>query len=176
MSPAIKPVTPPLKSISASMDASNKMPIQDLGTSAASRSRTSSASSMDGNSASGSYQSNGAQALGGANNVNNSSGSANQSLAELAKAREERRRQLKEQEANYIAFSGAGRRVDEKPPKAPSSSTSTIPPSSSPNPSPPISFAAGTTTEGLAVKNTSSKWKEKKSKAAAFYGSGHTLS
>jgi len=91
-------------------------------------------------------------ATGGEGNKLGSSSGSN-AMAELAKAREERRKQLEAQKAAYVPFSGQGRRVDDKPVKA--NETEAV-----------FSTQPTVTTNG--------KWKSR-TKGTAFLGEGNKL-
>jgi len=90
-----------------------------------------------------------------------SSLTAANSMAELAKAREERRKQLEAEKATYTAFSGSGRRVDGKIKQQPPRTLS--------EPVPAAAVAAEPGSVG------SSKWKQR-TKGAVFSGEGNRLS
>jgi ubiquitin fusion degradation protein 1 len=81
-------------------------------------------------------------------------------LAELAKAREDRKRQLEGEKAGYVSFSGSGRRVDGKV-----KGVSSSPPQKTQ--SEPVPVVADTAFG-------SSKWKQR-TKGAAFVGEGNKL-
>jgi ubiquitin fusion degradation protein 1 len=84
-----------------------------------------------------------------------SSGGASSAMAELAKAREERRKQLEAQKAAYVPFAGTGRRIDDKAVKPPTGSDADA-----------ISTQPTVSTQG--------KWKQR-TKGTAFLGEGKTL-
>jgi len=93
--------------------------------------------------------------LGGRSGSAPASSTAGSSLAELAKAREERRAQLEQEKASYQAFSGSGRRIDGKVKASPAAAAS---------PQPPV----------VAEPAQTSKWKQR-TKGAVFSGEGNKL-
>ena len=86
---------------------------------------------------------------------NGSSSSQSSVMADLARAREERRKQLEAEKAAYVPFSGTGRRIDDKAVKS----------------APPTDSQVSTqSTSSL----TQGKWKQR-TKGTAFQGEGKTL-
>ena len=85
------------------------------------------------------------------------------SLAELAKAREERLKQLEASKAKYVPFSGTGRRIDDKAVRQDDENGS-----SSATAAMPVAPQAG--------RQLGSKWKDKKkTQGSAFHGQGRSL-
>lgn len=82
------------------------------------------------------------------------------SLAELAKAREERVNQLQAQKAKYVPFSGVGRRIDDKPTKTEANPSAAV--------NGPVTVPSR--------QSLGSKWKNQRTtQGAAFQGEGRKL-